>query len=145
MYVCLSHLTCAFHPRNWFWQCQCWSRFNMDYSHVKFDFVLFLSNAYECVFFLLVFSFFLSFPICFFLLANFQPHCARLTHSNMRTKCDSYRHLMLCASKKFTCFFVCSFLSIQFVADYNFSILLLDCLVEHAYFISHCVAISPYK
>lgn len=113
---------------------------------IRFCFI-FIKCLWVYVFFceLFLFSFHSRFVLCCWPIFNRIALDSRIQICVLNAIIRWYRHLMHCASKKFTCFFVCSFFSIQFLADYKFSILLLDCLVEHAYFISHCVAISPYK
>lgn len=56
VYVCMSHLTCAFQPQKLLLTVSVLvSHSHSDYSHVKFDLLLFLSNV--CTFSLSVFLF----------------------------------------------------------------------------------------
>lgn len=139
VYVCMSHLTCAFQLQNWFWQCQCSFRFTM-WITVMWNsiFVLFLSNV--CM----VFYFSSSF-ICW---ANFiLMHWLIL----IRTVCVfnvQYRHLIHRFPKtiyifpSFVCSFVCLILMRFDHTQHRSFCWTFACLVEHAFFISHCDAIT---
>lgn len=130
-YVCMSHLTCAFHPQNWLWQCQCLFRFTLDYSHVKFDLFYF-------------------YQIFFFALGNFQSYfttctmwpCTLNQPFNIEYVAFSYKtpYTLWLYLKAFTYYF--------FFSHFNPISSQVDpfvgpcCLFEHAFFILHCDAIT---